>query len=1100
MPNQTPAFASIPRQHTATLIQDTIYYVGGLGTASPNDSTPLHTFLAYDLKQLAFTEKKTSLAVYGHTATSNRTLDALTYPASARIGITFGLTGALSAADPLQWLDPNTGTVTPGEGLLSSAGTGGSNKGTSPLAGRVGHSLVQFGNTLWVSGGMSSSSLTPKGIPDSPMYDLSASFWYNKVKVLARYGHATAPAGRDAIVSCFGITSQSLLPAPQMIKDLDLSPCIYYTISTETYEPATLIYTNKSETPIGVRKGMSLVPDVTNPNTLYLFGGSDSTETKYYSDVYQFDVSSLPEIFVTKITQPAGSPPAGANAGYVPGPRSQHAAVSAGLQQGFMIIYGGLTSNNTMDNSSTPFFFSMKDKTWIDSKTFATIYVEQQHVSVNNVGLAVIIIGILAGVSVLGAGVFIYIHRGQKDDERKRIQKELEEAATAAEAGGAGSPSLSALDGYFKGRERKGTTERKGHAVYPMSGNGRREDHSMTTGPFKSTTSLIQDENVGKRTKKKNNNAGSQSGTDGYHSSRGRPWAGNDSSSTGGTLIENGSMNGYLSSSGSSSAPSRLNKNNSSGSSSQHSRQGPSTSVTTVMPSTVNVGGVPASGSGPEPGQGLTIEGGGISGGPLARDSYYNTHDLYVDDDENDDSSSVTASTLASESTTSPWSRPVNHMDLVLPNPRFSRGAISQAHLQLVGGINTSGTSYHHHRRNESSNWDTSSLGGSLSGSSRDGEGEHHRRSVNSMQWVSFDPSDLVGRPDSTYDPLGQRSLTVRNASLYVNNLNNTNNDNNRSSLIQSGNIAQFYVTNASTPRTSMYDGSNASEDSLSSYYFSSLANNSGNRSRVVSAVGAARQQRRSMRNSQDSQSSLPGRLAVAGGSSVPAVPAMSLSLTAAQESSSTAAENPLVTRVLPVISTKVMKPSMAKIVTHQRGSRSTMTPGSGPFGERGALSGALREEEEDGSHNSNNDNSGRESYMSGLGIDFSGFGMSNPIQTSFGNAMTYEPPPPPPRRGSSTLNPGYKRESRLSSSHTTNQQQQQQQQLQQQSEGKEAAPKVELRMPPPPQTNSTSTAAGVEVEGTRAQQPVSSGLRTSIMALGRDMPGFLDYGDNNHL
>ncbi|KAG0335546.1 hypothetical protein BG000_007438 [Podila horticola] len=457
----------------------------------------------------------------------------------------------------------------------------------------------------------------------------------------------------------------------------------------------------------------------------------------------------------------------------------------------------------------------------------------------------------------------------------------------------------------------KGAAERKSH-VYPSLALNDLEDH--LPGPFKSTSSLIQPEETKSKTK------GS------------KPWVNEPNSPSGTTLTEGGSINGYASSSGG-----RANNFNGSNSNLANSRN-----------------------SGPG-GSGSSIQSGGRGG----RESYYNPRDLYLDTE--DDDSSITVS-LASESTLSPWAGPVRlSSDLAPPNPRFSRGAISQAHRQLVRG---------------SGGWgDTSSPGGSLS--SR--EDENHRRSVNSMQWVSFEAYDPSARPESMlFDPLAARSnLTVRNAS--------------------------FYGGNGNAPRLSMYGGSvsggNTSDGTDDSNY-----NQEGKR---ISAALAARQQRRSFRNSQESFKGNNGG------------------------SSNSDAGDVFVTKVLPIITSKVTKPSMAKVV-NQRGSR-IVVPSSGPLGRRDD------DEPEGVGHNS-------ESVGS-----LPNFGSDNYGSSGRGY--------PQGRRTSSTLNPGYKtqnqqkRESRLASSTTA------------------SGTNVILRMPPPP------------------KHP--SGLRDSIAELGYDMPGFLDYGES---
>ncbi|KAG0307612.1 hypothetical protein BGZ98_010275 [Dissophora globulifera] len=1021
-----PSATTVPRRgHSATFIQDTVYFVGGLGTAAAADTTPVKSISALDLKQLLFSETATSLAVYNHAATSNQTLVSPT-ESFVKIGVSFGQTTAAASADALQWLDPSTGIVSSG-----GNGNAGVGMGTAgPLQGRVGHSLVQFGNNLWVFGGRTAAASASGvaaplvAVADTPTFDLSAKAWYNRIKGLSRYGHASARAGVDKIVSCYGINSASTAAASTLDSELNDAECVYFSIATTLYAPAKLVWTNPADQIQGGRKGHTLVTGVANNNLLYLFGGTNTTGTQYFQDVYQLDTTNLPTITVTKVASGAGGA-----ANVVPSARAQHAAVAVGTQIGFMVVHGGITSatgtTSTMA-SAGPFFFSMSSNAWINSTSFIMQYQDQRQVPIKQVSVAVIIACILAGVSVLGAGVAYYIWRGLRDDELERLQKESSE---------------NQADGSAPGR--KGNAERKSHMVYPL-GSGE-EDHSLATGPFKSTTSLLQSDEPGKKANKAKNGSDSESyGVEtGYQYDGARkPWTNNEPYSPGGTtLTENGSVNGYFSSSVSSSAPSRLNKNNSYGSSSQHSNRHHSTTASADAR---------AAPGGPN---------GEANNGPS--DAYYNPHDLYVDSEDDDSSISVSA---VSESV-SPWAGPMGmSMDLAPPNPRFSRGAISQAHRQLVGAINTTQLS----SNGGSQGWDMGSPGGLPSGRE---DGDHHRRSVNSMQWVSYEPLDLTGRPESiVYDPLSQqRSLTVRNASMY---------SNNRGSMIQSNSIASVsnYThgnnSHYNNTRGSMYSGSNTSDtntDDSGSHY-------SGPGGKRISTALAARQQRRSMRYSQDSQSSLSRRPSnvdptaegaegewAASGSSV---------ITPSSETET------MVTKVLPIITNKITKPTLAKVVANPRGSR-IVVPNSG-----GAVPAS-------GGHDRNRavietegiEDSGHDQVGIGLGIDLSGFATQDGSRRLSGKVGNQG------RRRSSTLNPANNRSStgrsntsgsiatggtmppmparKMTSGPLTDQVQ----------------PNVVLRMPPP---------------NHRGGNNGDNEVRESIFELSRDMPGFLNYGDNS--
>ncbi|KAG0251817.1 hypothetical protein BG011_007356, partial [Mortierella polycephala] len=638
------------------------------------------TISSLDLKDLVFTETPTALGVYSHAATANQTVSYSLK--DSRIAISFGQTGANAPAPALQWLDPATGNITAGESAVSS----------KQLAGRMDQSLVQVGNNLWSSGGRplpatGGASATVPVIADTPTYDLSSKTWSNLTKGLARYGHASARVGRDKVVSCFGVDTGRRQGAE----------CVYFSVSSAKYEDVKLIWANPEDRIKGSRIGHTLVTGLPDAYTLYLFGGQNPGGTTFFQDFYRLDASKLPTITITKIHS--------TEATFIPSPRSGHAALTVGSHQGFMVIHGGIGSNNTMADAA-PYFFDMTSGSWIDGAAFQAEYADQKIVSVSSVSVWIIIAAIMAGVTALGACVALYIWKGLRDDERERERQQQEEAAKQQ----TGSPTLSTMEDSFDDG-RQGGGEGKSHQAYNL-GSG--EDHSMSMGPFKSTSLLIQpDGDESKAPKKKIDGKSQQRSSESYNASpttyRSRN---NEPYSPGGTtLTENGSVNGYFSSS--SSSPSRLNKNNSNASS-HHSRQGTAATVGSVTrpPAAAIAGNV------------------GGRGGP-GRDPYYNTRDMYLDDHEDDDSS-MTVSVTSEGSNLSPWAGPVRlENDFAPPNPRFSRGAISHAHRQLVGSIITNNAAVAAAGGNRSSSgWDTSSPGGSLS--SRD-DSEHQRRSVNSM-------------------------------------------------------------------------------------------------------------------------------------------------------------------------------------------------------------------------------------------------------------------------------------------------------------------------------------------------------------------------------
>lgn len=694
-----PTGTSTPRRgHSATLIQDTVYFVGGLATATGTDGTPLKTFTALDLTQLTFAEKQTALAVYRHSASSNRTLTwvpatgVMADNSTSKIAISFGQASVNTPGEPLQWLDPATGEVTEaGSTVVSSpsstsSGSGNSSGGRSvSLEGRIAQSLVQFDNTLVLLGGRGlGAGATTTTVNETMTYDLTAKTWTIRTMGLARYGHASVRVGQDHILTCYGNSTTG--------GALD-SECVYFTTSTSTFTPAEITWTNAGDTIVGGRTGFTMVANPKDNGQAYLFGGRDLAGTTFFQDVYLLDASKPPALSITKLPT---SPPSA----ILPSARAEHAAVAVGTTAaGFMVVYGGIVQRQqvpatpttpaspqtTIMAPGTPFFFDMTQNVWMDNGTFMNSYaVAMADMAAaaastkNHVGVATIIAGILAGVAVLGGMVAFYVWSGMKQDEQERLQKEARGSLYVGE----NSPEQSPIDKTN---------------VYPSSPSG----EEMTPGPFKSTTSLIQpDKEEAKRLKARSSGGLS------------KPWIKSSDPYTpsGTTLNDSGSY--FSSSAASSMTPSRLTKNNSNGSS-QYSRQG-------------------------------SVAGSGSAVAPPAA-GYYNSQDLFLDDPEDDDCS-VTVSMASESSTLSPWVGPVRlSSDLAPPNPRFSRGAISQAHRQLVGNSFAGQRNSQGAYSNSNSGWDTSSPGGSLS--SR--EDEYHRRSVNSMQWVGFEPLDLTNRPES---------------------------------------------------------------------------------------------------------------------------------------------------------------------------------------------------------------------------------------------------------------------------------------------------------------------------------------------------------------
>lgn len=985
----TEAAAPARRGHSGTTLLDKVHFVGGLGTAVASDTNPLKSITTLDLTTGSTNETAISQGMYNHAGSASPFVSEMEQ--SSHIGLSFGQTTGGVPMGALDWVGPVVGDVAAASNVITY-GT----YANQPLTARAGHSMVQYEtNNLWVFGGYTLPQNQSIPARDTPTYDYSSKVWSNQTKVgLYRFGHASAVASTDNIVSCYG----TILYPPKEKVDIPTSDCVNFSIMKTSFTKTNMIFRNKNDTINGGLIGHTLVASPLKNGKLYMFGGTTENGDKYNQDLYILDTTGLPDIIITKVT-PSD------DLALLPSARSDHVAVAVGEREGFMIIHGGISGPNTMADGEAHYYCMATNK-WVDVQTFIARYKAQQQTDQHEVNAWVLIAGILAGVAVLGGCVGMYIWRGIRKDTARRLERE------AAHRQSMVSPDFAAMEAA------SGKNGRTPHPIYGMTDE---EDHSLSNGPFKSTSSLIQAENGIKKTKSKGDNT--------YHSNHSKPWVAEPASPGGTTLTENGSINGYYSSN-SSQTPSRLNKKGSNASS-QNSMATRNTNNT---------------GNNNRPGAGAPSE------------SYYNPRDLYVDED---DDSSITVS-LASESSTnnmSPWTGPVRvSTDLAPPNPRFSRGAIPQAHRQLVDAIATGAASpmpsaYAFTSSRNSNGWDTSSPGGSLS--SRDDE--YHRRSVNSMQWVSFEPMDLAGRPESQiYDPLShqpyqqqqQRSGNGNGGGLTVRN----NNSMYRTSLTSQPIIIPSSTQN--NPRMSMFGGSNTSDtntEDSGSYY--------GPGGKRISTAMAARQQRRSIRNSQDSLNS-PN-----GGRHHSYQQQQQQQMTNSSSSKAGEEEEVFVTKVLPIITNKVTKPTLAKVVTQQRGSRVVM-PSAGPLSDQ--RSPPARPSEEG----------------TGLGIDFSGFSTSHDTYMSgYGSGGGVNSNNNPHRtsyqtRRSSNLNPN--------KTATNNSRQQQRD-----------STNVILKMPPAPKNNDSNSGGGGGSSSLnprsldQQQQQAAPGVRNSIMDVGQDLSGY---------
>ncbi|KAF9141010.1 hypothetical protein BGX30_005621 [Mortierella sp. GBA39] len=990
----TEAAAPARRSHSGTTVLDKVHFVGGLGTAAVADTTPLKSITTLDLSTGDTTESVLTQGVYNHAGST--TPFASDTDGSGQIGLSFGQTTGGVPMGALNWVGP-VGNVITAPNVTTSG-----RYAQQPFASRAGHSMVQYDtNNLWVFGGYT-LPLNGTRLParDTPTFDYSSNVWSNQTKIgLYRYGHASAVASTDNIISCYG----TILYPPKEKVVVPTSECVNFSIMKTTFTKINLIFSNVSDTIQGGLIGHSLVASPLNNGKLYMFGGTNENGDTYNQNLYILDTTSLPDVSIKKVTPTY-------DMALVPSARSNHVAVAVGEQDGFMIIHGGETGSNTMADGEPHYYYMATDK-WLDAPTFVESYQAQLLTVQTEVSPWVLMAGIVIGVSILGGCVGVYIWRGIRKDTARRLERE------AADRQSMVSPDFAAMEAAAA-ESGSGLSGKKGRTPHPIYGMTEEDNHSLSNGPFISTSSLIQAENGVKKTKSKSDNT--------YHSNHSKPWVAEPASPGGTTLTENGSINGYYSSN-SSQTPSRLNKKGSNASSqnSMATRNNNST------------------GNSNQPGTGTTSE------------SYYNPRDLFVDDDD----SSITVS-LASESTTnnvSPWTGPVRvSTDLAPPNPRFSRGAIPQAHRQLVDAIAVGAASpmpsaYAFSSSRNSNGWDTSSPGGSLS--SRDDE--YHRRSVNSMQWVSFEPMDLAGRPESQiYDPLSHQQQQQRSGNSNGGGLTIRNN----TSMYRTSLISQPITIPSSTqnnPRMSMFGGSNTSDtntEDSGSYY--------GPGGKRISTALATRQQRRSIRNSQDSLNSANGGR---HHSYQQQQQQQQQQMTNNSSGKAGEEEEVFVTKVLPIITNKLTKPTLAKVVTQQRGSR-IVVPSTGPLSDQRSPRSQPSEE------------------GTGLGIDFSGFSTSQDTYMSgYGSGSGVNSNSSPRRasyqtRRTSNLNPN--------KSATNNSRQQQRD-----------STSVILKMPPAPKHTDNNSGGGSSSLNPRSrdqqQQQADLVVRNSIMDVGQDLSGY---------
>ncbi|KAF9975827.1 hypothetical protein BGZ73_000368 [Actinomortierella ambigua] len=836
----SPAGSPQPRSlHTGTYLGESVHFVGGLGG---NESFPTQ-ILSLQLKSLVFTLEKTDLQVYRHVAIPENKTEG------GAIGVMFGevperIIPQKAVAYPLQWVNvdgtpskpaPNKTAVTPGA--------------------RRSHSLAQINNKYYIIGG---ETALGRPVLDIPVYDTISNEWtiITPKTPIQRVGHSSVAIDNDNILICFGqdktplpatpattttragatatrtnsaTATATTTPPNSALPSTATADCLIYEVSTDTLKPAPLNLTPTISFDSGL-VGHTMVRSSKQPY-LFLFGGSNLAQNTTYGDMLIFDVSDFGNIVVRRSPTSQHHDPT-IQATVEPSARAFHSATVVGDKGELMVIYGGSDPAHTL-NDTQPYFYNMGERLWIDDKRFLKEYLEGQ-TKKEYTNVWIIIASIAGSVSLLGVAVFFYIRRGLAKTEEERRRKEYEKRLSTM-SGGRFSPTGAGRRGAGEAGAMN-NMENKRRQVYPSASSSEDQSH----GAYRSTTSLIQPP---PEALTKNNSHHR------HHHNHHHHRADSDAST-------------------SSTISTSRSRNNSQGEHTLSAEGGYRRTPAQTPGGQASMSTAATSGVGSS--NATTLNGGsGSNSGAGGSAPYYNPLDLYPDDahsrnhthqrrhgsdgqqdDDYDDDTSVDNS----ESTMSPWTgtlhlaNPSDNFEFAPPNPRFSRGAMSAAHRQLVSGANG-------HRASVTSNnngWENRSPGGATV-SSRDDES--HRRSVNSMHARAV-ATTTTGATASAGG--GGGGLTVRNVSWIQ------QTDTPRGSVYGS-----YYNTPGSVGGAPSSDGggTTTSEDSFApgtfGGYHSPASSQSGSITggeRRISAAVMARQQRRSqLRNSQDSFGSTPG-------------------------------------------------------------------------------------------------------------------------------------------------------------------------------------------------------------------------------------------------
>ncbi|CAJ0832161.1 3232_t:CDS:2 [Entrophospora sp. SA101] len=295
--------------HSATVLDKTIYMIGGLSSFGNNDNNNnlslTKNLVDFNFSELEVNEKNSNLSVTGHGAIH---LDG------SKVLIFFGqeeLSPKIKLSDPaVKLVDVKTGTVTVPDNI----------KGQTPVS-RYHHSTTLIDNKIYIIGGLDKDN---NPLSDIAYLDLSSNTWILvNTQQFPIAGHSTT-AIDHYLISCFGFSGSNKLT----------SNCNVYDTSNSSY---LSIQINGNENNRG------------------------------NNELYALNTSKLPALLSwTPITISSKINP---NRNLIPSPRGGHTAFTINDKKNIgnndvMMIWGGYSDNNLVD--SEIYFFDVKSSSWID--------------------------------------------------------------------------------------------------------------------------------------------------------------------------------------------------------------------------------------------------------------------------------------------------------------------------------------------------------------------------------------------------------------------------------------------------------------------------------------------------------------------------------------------------------------------------------------------------------------------------------------------------------------------------------------------------------------------------------------------------------------